>query len=403
MRFMLQRLLTDIERGSKNALTKKKIISYYLTNRSSTIPELAKELDHSIPTTTKIIVEMCDEGLLLNYGKLETSEGRPPALYGLNADGGYFMGVNVRRAGIDIGIINLIGDLIDEEQAIPMQLENTPEYLDELCSAIKNFIAKSPVDTSRLFKIGINLSGRINPDLGYSFSYFNFDERPLTELLSEKIGIPVCLENDTRAMAYGELLRGQIKNAKDVLFVNLSWGLGSAIIIDEKLYNGKSGFSGEIGHFPIFDNELLCHCGKKGCLETEVSGIAFNRLLHEAIAEGKSSILSKKIKAEKELSLKDIVDAVNREDLLCIEILEDIAQKLGRYLAGMINFVNPELVILGGTLADTGDYLLQPVKTAIRKYSLNLVSKDSTIIISKLGDRAGVIGACLITRNKMFD
>ena len=99
---------------------------------------------------------------------------------------------------------------------------------------------------------------------------FNFEERPLADILHEKIGIPVSIDNDTRAMAYGEMLKGVVKGDKDIVFINLSWGLGSALIFDGKIYTGHSGFSGEFGHFSVFDNEIICHCGKKGCLETEV-------------------------------------------------------------------------------------------------------------------------------------
>ena len=120
--------------------------------------------------------------------------------------------------------------------------------------------------------------------------------------------------------------------------------------------------------------------------------------------EGKQSILSERIEHdEASLTLPDIVEATNREDLLCIELTEEIGQKLGRYLAGLINLLNPELVVIGGVLAQTGDYILQPIKSAVRKYSLNLVNKDSAIVLSKLQEKAGVVGACMLARSKMFD
>ena len=249
-----------------------------------------------------------------------------------------------------------------------------------------------------------NISGRVNPESGYSFSLFNFEERPLAEILSERPGFPVSIDNDTRAMTYGEMMEGVVKGEKNFIFINLNWGLGAGIIIDGKMYLGKSGFSGELGHFNVFDNEIICHCGKRGCLETEVSGAAFHRILIENVKEGKRSILSEQIlKDEKSLTLEDIVAATNKEDLLCIEILEEIAQKLGRYLAGVINLLNPEMVIVGGVLAQTGDYLLQPVRSAVRKYSLNMVNKDSVIVLSKLLDKAGVVGACMLARYNKFE
>ena len=103
------------------------------------------------------------------------------------------------------------------------------------------------------------------------------------------------------------------------------------------------------------------------------------------------------------LTLDELIAAACKEDPLCIEIVEEIGQKLGKQIAGLINIFNPELVIIGGTLSLTGDYITQPIKTAIRKYSLNLVNKDSIIMTSKLKDKAGIIGACMLARSRMFE
>ena len=280
----------------------------------------------------------------------------------------------------------------------------TPEAMEELCRLISSFINKTRVNTEKILNISINISGRVNPESGYSFSQFNFSEQPLAEVLTEKIGYPVCIDNDTRAMTYGEYLQGCVKGEKNIIFVNISWGIGIGIIIDGKVYTGKSGFSGEFGHVNVFDNETLCHCGKKGCLETEASGSALHRILLERIRNGESSILSNRVGTkENPLTLDEIIAAVNKEDLLCIEIVEEIGQKLGKQIAGLINIFNPELVIIGGTLSLTGDYITQPIKTAVRKYSLNLVNKDSVIMTSKLKDKAGIVGACMLARSRMFE
>ena len=162
-------------------------------------------------------------------------------------------------------------------------------------------------------------------------------------------------------MAYGEYMKGVVEGEKQVIFINISWGLGIGIIIDGKLYYGKSGFSGEFGHFPAFDNEILCHCGKKGCLETETSGIAIHRMVLERIKNGESSILTEKVKDLNDLTLTDIIDATNMEDPLCIEIIEEVGYKLGRYIAGLINIFNPELVVIGGQVSQTRRFIMLPI------------------------------------------
>ena len=401
---MEHRLLKEIEMGSKSALMKKRIITYYIYNGCATITDLAKELELSIPTVTKFINEMCEDGYINDYGKLETSGGRHPSLYGLNPESGYFIGVDIKKFSINIGIINFKGDMIEQKNGIPYKFENTPDAMERLCQIIRDFIEDTTIDAEKILNININISGRVNPESGYSFSVFNFSERPLNEILSEKIGHSVCIDNDTRAMTYGEYMKGCVNGEENILFVNISWGLGIGIIIDGKIYTGKSGFSGEFGHINAFDNEILCHCGKKGCLETEASGSALHRILLERIQNGETSILSDRIDVpDNPLTLDEIIAAVNKEDLLCIEIVEEIGQKLGKQIAGLINIFNPELVIIGGTLSLTGDYITQPIKTAVRKYSLNLVNKDSVILASKLKDRAGLIGACMLARSRMFE
>jgi len=398
------KLLQEIEKGTKGALIKRNIINYYIQNGSSTINELSKELDLSIPTVNKLINEMCEDGYIDTYGKLETSGGRYPYLYGLNPYSAYFIGVDIKQFGINIGLINFKGDMIDLLMDIPYEFNNTPDSLDQLCEIILHFIENQNVESNKILNIHINISGRVNRESGHSYSIFYFEERPLTEVLSEKLhGYKVSIDNDTRAMTYGEFLAGCVNNEKNIIFVNISWGLAIGIIIDGKIYRGKSGFAGEFGHIKTYDNEILCHCGKKGCLETEASGRAMHRRLYELIQGGASSLLSKKALSKEIVTLDEIIKAVNKEDILSIDLVEEIGQKLGEQLAGIINIFNPEMVIIGGTLSMTEDYIMQPITSAIRKYSLNLVNKDTSVVISKLKDKSGVIGACLLARTKLFE
>ena len=399
---MTRELLKDLKQESKNSAQKKRIITYYIHNGNSTITDLAKILDLSIPTVTKLVEEMCLSGILNSYGKLETSGGRHPQLYGLNPDACYFVGVDIRRFCVNIGLINFNGELVETQMDVPYTFENTQAGLDNLCQLISNFIDSLIVEREKILDITVNVSGRVNTESGYSYSWFNFGENPLAQVMTEKIGIDVYIENDTRAMTYGEYLKGNVNEKKNLLFVNLSWGLGLGIIIDGKMYKGKSGFAGEFGHTPAYDNEIICHCGKKGCLETEASGSAMYRKLVERHKNGEKSYLSDRIEKGQEITLEHLIEAINHEDMLCIELAEELGYKLGRNIAGLINIFNPELVVIGGILSQLGDYVLLPIKTAIRKHSLNLVSKDTTIKLSSLRERAGIIGACMTARSRIF-
>lgn len=394
------RNLFQFQKESKNDSLKRKIIEYFINQGNATNADLSKEFSLSLPTIVKVINEMCEEGSVVEYGKLETEEGRRPNLFGVNPDAAYFIGVNTNPDGINIGLMNIKGDLIDIMTSTEYSHANTQETLDKLCNIISHYTSNVNVPIDKILDININIGGRVNPDTGYSYSVFNFSESSLSSLLSERLGFQVTIENDTRAMAFGEYIKGCVKGEKNILFVNASWGLGLGIIIDGNLYKGKSGYSGEFGHNFFINNEIICHCGKKGCLETEVSGSAFYRKVQERLQNGESSILQQK--GKETLSLNDLITATINEDTLCIEIVEEMGRLLGQALAGLINIFNPELVIIGGELAATGDYFMHPIKSAIIKYSLNLVNKDTKIVLSKLKDRAGVIGSCMIARQNIL-
>ncbi|MFN4007775.1 MAG: ROK family transcriptional regulator [Chitinophagaceae bacterium] len=387
----------------KNKTLKRAILQQIDAFGSSTIADLAKEMAISTPKITSLVNELIEDGLLQDEGKINSTGGRRASIYGLVSDAGYFIGVDVKRYALNIGLLDFKKHLIQTKDNIPYQLENTQQSLNLLIDSIKLFLKEQKLPKEKVLGIGINLSGRINHNTGYSYSFFHFNEEPLSQVIERALGIRTFLENDSRAMAYGEFCSGVVQNEKNVVFVNLDYGTGLGVLVDGKLYYGKSGFSGEFGHIPIFNNEIICQCGKKGCLETEVSGQALLRMFQDKIKGGSSSILLKDKRTVDAIKLEDLVAAARQEDVLVIELLATFSEKLGRALAILINLLNPELVILGGTIAQTGDYLRLPTRSSLNKYSLSLVNSDTQFKLSKLGDKAGVMGGCLIARTMIFN
>lgn len=382
----------------KNAILKKDIIALCINEGDYSIADLSKELNTSIPTITKLVGELIEEGFLVDMGKQGTNGGRRPSIYGLNPSAGYLVGTEVRRKSISVAVTNFKGQLIEYQEEVPFTLGNSEESFRGLCRHIKDILEKIDVTPENVLAYGFNLSGRVNNQTGYCFSYFIGEDRPIASFLQEELGRPVFVENDSRAMTYGEYICGAANDEDNMLFINASWGLGMGMISDGKLSYGKSGFSGEIGHFPLLDNNQICHCGKIGCLETGASGSAIHRIFIEKMNAGRASLLNDKA----EISLDDILNAVNEEDVLAIEVVEEIGTVLGKAIAGLINIFNPELVVIGGSVSKVKEYLLLPVKSAIQKHSLNMVNKDTTIKLSKLGEKAGPIGACMLSRSKLL-
>ncbi|ULQ55769.1 ROK family protein [Flavihumibacter rivuli] len=386
----------------KNKALKRQIMQLLDRKGHSTITDLAQEFTISVPKMTSLISELIDSGIVQDYGKTETLGGRKPYLYGLNAKAAYFLGVDVKKDYINIGLMNFNKELVSVRERIPYNLENSQEALQNLIAIIRKFIDDFPQYKNDLLALGVNLSGRINHTNGFSFSYFHFQEEPLTVVLEKQLGIRTFLENDARANTYGEIMNMSTERDKNILYIFLDHGIGMGMYINGNLYYGKSGYSGELGHIPIFDNERICHCGKKGCLETEASGSALQKAFKEKLLSGSTSLILDKVKTIESIRLRHIIEAANNDDVLSIELIGHIGEKIGRAIAIVINIFNPDLVILGGTLAETGEILRLPVKSALSKYSLSLVNSDSQLKTSVLGEKAGYIGACLIARNKLI-
>ena len=396
-------IIKYIRKLNQKPSAQSRLLAQFISHGASTIPEIAKAVGVSLPTATSALNELIKAGIVKEIGKKDNSPGRIPMVYDLIPTAGYFVGANPEMDCLALAASDFSGNLITEKVRVPYEYENTPENLERLGVIINEFIATLPVAKEEILQVCVNLAERVNPFEGRAYNMFTFLKESLTDKLTELIQLPVCIENDSRSMAFAEYCKGCCKGVQDVIFVNVCWGLGIGIIINGQLFYGKSGYSGEFGHMTAYNNNIICHCGKIGCIETEVSGRALKRKLTEKILEGKTSILSDKVLNKKEeLSLQDILDAIAKEDVLSLATLQHIADELGKQLAGIINIFNPEMLVIGGEMSVTGDYLTLPVNMGIKKHSLNIMNEDSQIVTSELKDLAGVMGACLMARHRLL-
>ena len=401
---MRDELLKHIRNINKKSSVQGRILEQFVSQGTFTIPEMSKAVGVSLPTATSAINELIKAGLVREVGKKDISSGRIPMAYDLVPNAGYFVGVNPEMDCLALAASDFCGNLITEKIRVPYTYENTPENLEQMAKIINDFIATLPYAKEEILQVCVNIAERVNPFEGNAYNMFTFLEESLTSKLTKLIQIPVCIENDTRSMTFAEFIKGRSKGLKNVIFANVCWGLAIGIIIDGKLYYGKSGYSGEFGHMTAYNNNIICHCGKIGCIETEVSGRALKRKLTEKILNGKTSILSDKVLNKKEeLTLQDLLDAIAKEDVLSLATLQTIADELGKQLAGVINIFNPEMLVIGGEMSATGDYLTLPARMGIKKFSLNIVNEDSQIVTSSLKGLAGITGACLMARHRLLN
>ena len=381
----------------------RQILSLLTRQDGASIPQVAEALDISVGTATKYVASLLDEGYLEDSGKVESASGRRPHLYRLRAEAGWFLGIDANDRYLNVGLMDFRGQMHHTHLSEDFALDEKGAF-DRLCDCVRKAVDMAKGSGYAIKTFCIVLPGRVDDRTGDSYTFFYKPGQALATRLQELAGLPMCLYNDARAMTYGELLKGAGVGAKNMLMINVSWGLGMGIVIDSAIYRGKSGYSGELGHMYGFDNQILCRCGKRGCNETEISGQALQRHLTERIRAGETSILSKRVlSSDKPLLMSEIKDAVAREDVLCIEALQQIGLRLGEKTAGLINVFNPELVVLGGELAAAaGEFILDPMRMAVNKHAVQLVSRETEIRRGALGIDAGVVGACLIARSRFI-
>ena len=386
----------------KNNIIKRNIIAYMAVNGEATLAELTKELKVSVPTMTKLVQELADENIVSDLGKVETPGGRRPNIFGLRRSTIYFAGVHVGRDHMLCVITDLQNNLVYERTYEDFELADRESCLEQICVNIEDFIATCGFNRSKILGVGVCIVGRVNTSQGRSYHYFTSLEESLSEIIERRVGLRVLVENDTRARCYAEYNFSRSKTESNVIYLHLGLGVAIGIVSDGKLYYGKNGFAGEFGHIPFFDNEKICFCGKKGCLETEVSGIAIEEKMNELVRNGANTILRKRYEAQEQIHINDIVNAACNDDNLSIELIEEAGEKVGKAVAFLINIFNPESVIVGGNLAAAGDYIMLPLKSATNKYSLSLVYKDTKFRVSKMEANANAWGVAMLMRNRII-
>jgi N-acetylglucosamine repressor len=372
---------------------KKHILRVIYFNGPLSNSELSRLIKLSTPKINSLLVELIEDGLVQELGRGDSSGGRRPNIYGLVEDGFYVVGITININRTIISIFNSNNQEVGGPHYFPIKMQSKLEIFHLVNEKLEQVVKESHINRKKILVAGIELPGLINQKLGINKTYFP----EITNLYAElrKIfGIPVYFNHDSKVRTFAEQHFGLAKNKKNVLMLQADWGLGLGIIINGKLYAGRSGFSGEFGHLPIADNGVLCSCGKQGCLETIVSATAIARMAKEGIKNGGSSLIEALVKGNiDKVDISTVIQAANAGDQFAISLFSDAGHWLGRGIAYLIQIFNPELIIIGGRVAEASDFILAPIQQAIHTYSNRDISDDTKIKFSELGSKAGTMGA----------
>jgi predicted NBD/HSP70 family sugar kinase len=223
-------------------------------------------------------------------------------------------------------------------------------------------------------------------------------------VLENEFNRPVFFINDAQAKALAEYRFGKAKGRQNVMVIHLGSGLGTGIILNGKPYFGTHGFSGEFSHIPVSDNGYLCHCGKRGCLETVASGIALTRYAVDGLKAGEMSVISSLVDGKLEdINYKTVIHAAARGDQFAIRGIQKIGLELGKGLAILVQILNPELIILGGKFSEAGRYLLNPIEQSLQQYTFPIIRDDVEIVLSSMGDKANLLGSVIHLMENVFE
>jgi N-acetylglucosamine repressor len=385
--------LSNIER--KKYLQKIKLLKYIHAEGPQSNASLSNFLNLSLPTSITLVNELMDEYLLERKGRGESVGGRKPELYALKDNSFYILSIDMERFKIKMAIFDNNNNNITGVQSYTFPITQEITAVNQLYDIAQKLIESSKIDKSKLIGIGIDMPGLVDIAVGdnYTYLFSGKESKTLKDTLQEKFKKPVFIQNDVKSATLAEARFGLACNKKDVLVLLMDWGVGLGVVMDGKLQNGTSGFSGELGHIPFVDDGDLCYCGKRGCLETVASGIALAKMAKEGIKSGQNSILNKLSDQEiDKIEPQLVIDAANNGDQYAISILADIGIKLGKGIAILIQLFNPELIILGGKMAEAKQYITIPIQQSINTYCMTQMREKVSVVLSQLGQDAAIMG-----------
>ena len=362
------------------------ILGYSLSHDSFTVGTIADLTGYSTTTVAKYVNSMKDQGsLVVMPGEESHKKGRKSVAYAIKFNPYYFIGVDVMHTGLVFGLMNINGMMVRTDKFSDKTIALDNSFPENASRAVMEYVDSLPdIKSDNIYGISFNIRGAV---AGNS-----------AERITDILGIPSSVGSSTNAMAYCEYKTFNPKDA-NVLYVNFSRGLGLGIIMNRQLYLGSHRIAGEIGHMPMYSNNVMCHCGKQGCLETEVSISAIVRKISEKIASGRASVLSDSLVSGRGITADDLIDALRRGDPLCMDVTADAAQELGKHLSGIASLLDPDSIIIAGPLTALPDYCFMDIlKLSFKRYSPWFLNPEISITKSQMGEDAAIVGACLIAR-----
>jgi predicted NBD/HSP70 family sugar kinase len=381
---------------------KKKILHLLYQFDSLSGTSISSKIGVSFPTALTLLNELCELKFVETYGTGVSSGGRKPNMYRLSNNSIYVIACELGRYKAKMTIYNSHNQPVTSILTFQTNIDDN-ELVEKIYTSAHSLIQEFSIDENRIYGIGLNMPGLIDENLGINHTIKNEDYRNVKHRLENRFGKLVYVNNDARMQAYGEYIFGKAKGHFNAVVVNWNWGIGMGMILNGKLYNGSTGFAGELSHTKFVDDGDLCICGKRGCLETVASS---NFLIKNAAIGIDENVVSQLTLSFKnrlhELQPEDVINAAKSGDEFAISLLNKIGLALGKGLSFTIQLLNPEIIVLGGVISQANRFVLTPIQQSLNKYCLDKISSNVKIVISENWEQAGLLGVSAMLFQQLF-
>jgi len=311
----------------------------------------------------------------------------------------YYIGIDLGGTNIKAGVVNENYEIVSKATTKTLLPRPAEEICADMAKVSMEAVEAAGLTLDDIESVGIGTPGTANSETGI-IEYSNnlgFLNLPVVEIMQKHIDKPFYVENDANAAAYGEFLAGAAKGANDAVCITLGTGVGGGIIINGKIYSGFNFAGAEIGHTVVDPNGPECTCGRKGCFEVFSSATGLVRMTKEAMYEDKGSVMWQMNEEDGKVSARTAFNAMRAGDRAGKAVVDKYIKYLALGITNTINIFQPDILCIGGGVCNEGDPLLLPLKEIVAKevYTKNS-AKNTEIVIAKLGNDAGIIGAAFL-------
>lgn len=300
--------------------------------------------------------------------------------------------------GVDLGGTNIAVGLVDEKHQIVARLA-TPtnadrpydEIVKDIALTVQKLIEDNNISMDEIKYIGLGAPGILDNEKGTitDNSNIHWENYPIKERLQNYIDKPIFLGNDANVATWAEYINGCGKNTENFIMLTLGTGVGGGIIINGKLITGSHSIGAEVGHFIFKAGGNKCGCGNQGCIEAYCSATALIKMALKDLDEHTDSVIAK----EERVSARTVIEAAKAGDEYGVQLFEEYTDNLAQVLASIINFLDPDIIALGGGVANAGEFLLAPVRKKMINYTVFPSLVQTQILKAEMGNDAGIIGA----------